>query len=993
MALNPGKTRQDQKEIIEKVQLLIDHIPSLNLDEGSRSQIASFVAYRASKALLEKKNLKNFNLSNQSRLNLAISYINKNPRLEPDKLTDIFELEQAELLQLAEYLAKAFSPFLPRAIQHFNLPEEKRIEFAEKYAGKSRDLAENIDQFQISDEKVRLRLAEKSVSHGLAFHFDKFHTTDEKSRIRLAEMCHPSDLPPHFDKFHITDEAIRISFAEKSVRFGLAPFMSLFHITCESVRIRLAEKCIEYDLAAHIDQFQISDEKVRVALAEKCVEFGLAAYIEKFQISDEKERIRLLHLCAQSCKYHHHTKDLGSTDSELGFFKNIQNFQLSEKVLLEVAEKYFLTAPWLLVRYCEQCHFSEDILMQIIKKSLVTSIHLNQDLLEIMDQFKSLSEKARTEIALFCVKRCNEYNIHWFANLFLKKFHIQGEQNQEAVLRRCMRLNSEQLVSFSILFSSKEDQDQAEMATRVVLNCLFSEASNQLHLFNRLSVLNLSNRLRQKSICLAQDLFKSWDFNFLTKQYETIFRTYISIAGLTEYEPLFEQVNQIENPYKRKETLYWLAATLFTLREKLKDEKLREVAKLGFLEKICQIPDPNTHYPLVLALVDAANAGKLPSSRLAKKEKLVKERLTLLSPFYPALEKQGVVPSVLENFAKRVHSRYFLQNTPHFSFVVQALSLISHECELSPQEKTQLIQKICDRSNRKDNHSLLKVLTSVITILEFKDSRFLKRMDSPFENIVEEVFKIHIPIGNIPDFAEKYQNTFGSNLRIKHALMTYAAKMRLAGQSCLECLGRFADSVIRDEFTQIRYARENHPHLMKIPDSLLEKWKEDNTHLSGAWIAVDTDNPYDLLLSGTEVMGSCQRVNGDPEKNKGLLGYLMNGQTRLVAVKDNSGKILSRAIMRLLLDDEDNGVIFLEKPYPDPLPEKHQEAILRVAQDKARKMHIPLTASEWKGEYEKYPHSLHSFGGPAPYEYCDAAQTRGVQNNSVFTIPQAYRMM
>ena len=37
------------------------------------------------------------------------------------------------------------------------------------------------------------------------------------------------------------------------------------------------------------------------------------------------------------------------------------------------------------------------------------------------------------------------------------------------------------------------------------------------------------------------------------------------------------------------------------------------------------------------------------------------------------------------------------------------------------------------------------------------------------------------------------------------------------------------------------------------------------------WKIVDTDDPEYLLMCGTAVKGSCQRVDGDPDLNKCLL--------------------------------------------------------------------------------------------------------------------------
>ena len=56
------------------------------------------------------------------------------------------------------------------------------------------------------------------------------------------------------------------------------------------------------------------------------------------------------------------------------------------------------------------------------------------------------------------------------------------------------------------------------------------------------------------------------------------------------------------------------------------------------------------------------------------------------------------------------------------------------------------------------------------------------------------------------------------------------------------------------------------------------------------YIIQDTDQWEDLLLIGTEVSGSCQRISGDASVNKCLVGYLADGKNRAIVAKDKNGK-------------------------------------------------------------------------------------------------------
>ncbi|MBE7181499.1 MAG: hypothetical protein INR71_09880, partial [Terriglobus roseus] len=149
---------------------------------------------------------------------------------------------------------------------------------------------------------------------------------------------------------------------------------------------------------------------------------------------------------------------------------------------------------------------------------------------------------------------------------------------------------------------------------------------------------------------------------------------------------------------------------------------------------------------------------------------------------------------------------------------------------------------------------------------------------------------------------------------------------------------------------------------------------------------VDSADPYDLLLCGTEVTGSCQRVDGSPALNKGLLGTLLNGQTRLIAVKHaTSGKIVARSLLRALTDGS-SPVLFLEPLYGDSSYRADVEA---YAREKAEALGVPLTSA--RIGTHKHGAKLRSVGGRAPFEYCDGADGwNKLSPGSVYAIGKAW---
>ena len=139
------------------------------------------------------------------------------------------------------------------------------------------------------------------------------------------------------------------------------------------------------------------------------------------------------------------------------------------------------------------------------------------------------------------------------------------------------------------------------------------------------------------------------------------------------------------------------------------------------------------------------------------------------------------------------------------------------------------------------------------------------------------------------------------------------------------------------------------------------------------WTVVETDDPEDLLLCGTEVDGSCQSIHREGT-NKCLLGYVLDGKNRLVAVKNKDGEIVARCILKMLWDEE-RPVLLQERVYLKfSVDDKVKKALANLCRAKAERLGIPLVASaeDANSSLASYPKSLSSLGCRAPFEYSDA---------------------
>lgn len=139
---------------------------------------------------------------------------------------------------------------------------------------------------------------------------------------------------------------------------------------------------------------------------------------------------------------------------------------------------------------------------------------------------------------------------------------------------------------------------------------------------------------------------------------------------------------------------------------------------------------------------------------------------------------------------------------------------------------------------------------------------------------------------------------------------------------------------------------------------------------------VFTDNYWDLFMCGTDVLGSCQRVDGDPDLNKCLISYLLSGKNKYLCVQDASGKAVGRCFIRLLWDNtSQTPVLYREEFYPNLLASEYQQALSLFAEDLSDYMGIPLVSSESTENSKIYPNILMSLSGVGP-EYVDALHTQ-----------------
>jgi len=337
-----------------------------------------------------------------------------------------------------------------------------------------------------------------------------------------------------------------------------------------------------------------------------------------------------------------------------------------------------------------------------------------------------------------------------------------------------------------------------------------------------------------------------------------------------------------------------------------------------------------------------------------------------------------------------------------------------YKSNLSSEEKEQLLKMIFnppvkgDRERQNEYKERLSQyrksqqhwIAAVHSLLAFGQEEILKNVTAT--TLIKEWQTFMVKTFNIrDDLLDKFFPTFGQSKRYPNGIIIYAARLQTLPKEerdiLMPLLGKLINSVLDGTFPQMRYSFTDNKHLETLfskSEELLKKWqtslpiKIDNLT---SYTIEDTDHWEDLELMGTEVDGSCQNIHRDPAFNLCLLSSFLDGKIRLMVARDKAGKIIGRVILRILQGVNNKPVLFMEQLYTrNGVNEKLiHEHILEGCMQKAQSMGIALAASseDYSDFYAKYPGTLQSLGGPAPYEYVDAL--RDIQQNGVYSIPES----
>jgi hypothetical protein len=307
-------------------------------------------------------------------------------------------------------------------------------------------------------------------------------------------------------------------------------------------------------------------------------------------------------------------------------------------------------------------------------------------------------------------------------------------------------------------------------------------------------------------------------------------------------------------------------------------------------------------------------------------------------------------------------NREKLKNKRNSSFhsLLQLLKNLNHP-EISIEQRVQILNG-CLTGTFEETQKKMCYVSSLITS-DFAFFRTLKRFTIPeFTTALFNLLKKHEFIGD--EYEEPFKRVFFSS-RDPSAIYTYASRF-IGNSQMIAPIRQFIEAVCDDRLTTTRYIDSE--HLSRIDHSIIDRWKRNkevilpNEDPKKILSVTFSDDWQDLFLSGTEIFGSCQRVDGDPEFTKCLMSYVLDGKNKILTVINADGKKVARSILKLLIDKDDRPCVFMEAIYPD---DTHRVTLEEEALKIARSLGLELYK-------EGGIHQIESFASKAPFEYEDA---------------------
>ena len=945
---------------------------------------------------------------------MDLEMIRDNHEFSQERLVKLSKKEQIEMVQ--KYLQPDKYTLNKEKLK--DLDDDVRYLILDKYA-KKRPLyvVNNIDAFNIKDDRKRYELAKQIIEQDIKFvaYVDKFKIANEEMRIQLLKELmdreDPVSILNEVKKFNITNQEALVDIAktlleDKNLSEVLAAYIEDLGIKDEKQRLYFAKEIANINgriVPIYLECFNINDQQELFDMAKALIPkygYEVAISMSNFKIEDASRRLELANMLAKNNGYE--------------LVRNLEQFKISnEDDLFNLANKIAKSDGKTVAENIEKFNIQDE--QKRIK--IATTIAKNGGISKNIKKFNISDEKERIKIAKMAM--CSEASE---VTQFIKDYNISDKQvlkdmaynvailDDTAMLRNNLAdYGIKDLKDVSCIFDMMISQDNWNIYKLKTID-KYNEELNKI--YDKMSIIKVLpvgalrmmrffNKSKIDEIILCKHKMKN------LKKISEFYRDKImgnvelninidmeAILGLDNAKSIENAINNIGNPRDMiiaKEIVEKVLFAQINVSTKLeyKDALTKLMLELITVKKI------ELKQQLLPNVVKYIHDGKLK-----KLEEEIKQ--TDKKKAYPGIN--AILFDMLSlndnaELLKKARSMFYSSNFIKDSKSLQDVYLTIMKLQRTHLEKSDIsnIMEYLLNSSKKLKEDA-KYISSIISFNRVDDLKVVRKDSKPNEirGIFYDIYRGYLNVNGNEDFIKDYEQFVNKAENKKRNLEELIMKYVADNNKYVEVMTvvrKFIETMSdTKKFRDLRYDKEQSEHLSKINEinkEVYDKWtkgqKEFEDQYSDGSARV-TDDPVDLFLIGTEVDGSCQSISHGGDLNKCLMGYVIDGKNKAVAIKNKDGKIIARSIIRLFIDKRNDKVVMVrEKPYKsvtvnDSISKQLDAKCIEYAKwlgvslvrEKPEKGQVFDNDLDLK-QQEIFKDGLVCKKGLAPYEYVDSA--------------------
>ncbi len=875
------------------------------------------------------------------------------------------------LIEIAKLAAQQDGEETSKFIQNYGIKDQQALIEIAKLAAQQNGggTSKFIQNYGIQDDQTLIEIAKLAAQQAgcrtLAY-IKNYGIQDDQTLIDIIKLAAQQDgggISQYIQNYGIQDEQALIDIAKLAAQqsgWGTSEYIKNYGIQDEQALIDIAKLAAQQDgcgTSAYIQNYDIKGEQALIEIAKLAAQQdggGASDYIQNYGIKDQQALIEIAKLAAQQ--------------DGCGTSAYIQNYDIKgEQALIDIAKLVAQQDGGEISKFIQNYGIkTQQALIEIVKLAAQKNGYGTSAYIK---NYGIQDEQALIDIAKLAAQQDGEGT-----SKLIQNYDIGDERVVKEILLDCMRYHP--------------------ACSRQVLTTHFTEEKKG-HLSIFLPI--------EKEIANMQDSLKANNTrDWMAYTLLLIEQKHVTLTGSLEEQKILQKIATYPDPRIRNELSYIACEVLQNYRQQYINLSTVEHLTLPCLF-LCQLPDS----PLLIEAIK--------KERGFRKGPLLKRLLDTMYQLSKTLNKQETLSILTKALVDRTKKQIKID-----LFTIQGiiegggLPLLKQEVKDFNAIYQQVFQQIIPIPHLEDfNSKYFKTFgsqrdpSSLLTYAgKIQDPQVMQALILYVESTLEEKFEtvryeksphLQLIFNGRPELEEAWKA--GSSQSLQKPI-DYEAFFKTKILPHLSNHSFITDYLLADDKQQIkqslidtirsepknlqyRLQKEIIDFMQKPSYGLLKQIENRLLTINSELVPdiqdllrtlqpkdnqiVDTDHFWDLFMCGTDIVGSCQKVDGDSSLNKCLMAYLLDGKHRLLAIKDPSGKIVGRSIIRLLWDEKQQEPILMqERIYPKELSSEQKEALDNFAKSRAQALGLRLFQ---KGSL---PVCLTSKGGRAPWEYVDS---------------------